>query len=219
MTDQSASYDVIKRCLGDGALVARLQQNPESTLRQEGVPEHEIPAVLQILVLMQVGAAQQQAVAAKYEAQLDSTLAVATEMKEGLKNTLEQIDAAFKSTMRMYEVSFYLGVGLVIAAVVGAFVGADPLLPAVFGALGILDVLAFFLVKPQEGLQSSRANLAQIQAAMYNWFMDSVNLNTLMSSLHQQGLNKDVLEISVRLLDHTDRTLEMLQKYCKLASR
>ena len=74
-----------------------------------------------------------------------------------------------------------------------------------------------FLAKPQEKLQSSRANLAQLQAALYNWFMDSVNQNTLISLLQQRGASvEEMQQVLDSLMGHTDRTLEMMQKYCKL---
>lgn len=150
--------------------------------------------------------------------QFFDTLAVAKEMKEGLNGTLAQIDRAYRSTMLMYQVSFYLGVLLIVVAVSTALFGREPLLSAVFGTLGTADLLAFFLVKPQERLQASRSNLAQVQAALYNWFMDSVNLNTLMSKYDQQGDLAGASAIAKTLLQHTDKTLEMLQKYCKLTA-
>jgi hypothetical protein len=118
--------------------------------------------------------------------------------------------------MLMYQISFYLGVLLIVVAVGVALLGREPLLPAVFGALGTADILAFFLLKPQERLQASRASLAQVQAALYNWFMDSVNLNTLMSKFDQKGDLSSAAAVSESLMQHTDKTLEMLQKYCKL---
>lgn len=214
------SYEIIRRALTDGQLVASLRSNPESTLLNLGINDPlERRDCLQILSLMEAGATQQNLLAQKMQEQFFGTLEVAKEMKEGLKRTLEQIDSAYRSTMLMYQVSFYLGVLLVIAAVVVAFMGREALLSSVFGALGMIDLLAFFLLKPQERLQSSRASLAQVQAALYNWFMDSVNLNTMMNKYDQLGDLASVAGVSESLMNHTDKTLEMLQKYCKLADK
>ena len=214
------SYDIIRRALVDGQFVTAFRNNPEGTLLNVGINDPmERRECLQILSLMDAGATQQNVMGQKMQEQFFGTLEVAKEMKEGLKRTLEQIDSAYRSTMLMYQVSFYLGVLLVIAAVVVAFMGREALLSSVFGTLGMIDLLAFFLLKPQERLQSSRASLAQVQAALYNWFMDSVNLNTMMTKYDQLGDLKGVAAVSESLMNHTDKTLEMLQKYCKLAEK
>lgn len=214
------SYEIIRRSLVDGQLVEALRTNPEGTLIGLGVTDPiERRDCLQILSLMAAGASQQAVLAQKMQEQFFGTLEVAKEMKDGLKRTLEQIDSAYRSTMLMYQVSYYLGVLLVIVAVVVALMGREPLLSSVFGALGMIDLLAFFLLKPQERLQSSRASLAQIQAALYNWFIDSINLNTMMTKYDQLGDLASVAGVSESLMNHTDKTLEMLQKYCKLAEK
>ena len=119
--------------------------------------------------------------------------------------------------MLMYQITFYLGVALIVAATGIAIVGQAPLLPAIFGTLGMADILAFFLFKPQERLQASRSSLAQVQAALYNWFMDSVNLNSMMALYGQSRDYAGAERMSKSLLSHTEKTLDMLQKYCKLA--
>ena len=217
MNGQQA-FELLCRTLVDGALCQRLSRDLPATLSEEGVADPQQAQQLAALInLIMAGANANNALATKFERQLDGTLAVATEMKNGLKSTLEQIDSAFRSTMLMYQICFYLGVLLVVVAVVVALLGQGNLLAATFGSLGVLDVLLFFLAKPQEKLQSSRANLAQLQAALYNWFMDSVNQNTLLSLLHQRGASvEEMQKVLDSLMRHTDRTLEMMQKYCKL---
>lgn len=180
----------------------------------------EATAVMQMFDLMFSGVVSQQEANQRVleqltEAQKD-TLAVAKQMKMGLQRTLEQIDSAYRSTMLMYQITFYLGVVLIVVAVGATLFGREPLLPAVFGTLGIIDLLAFFLFNPQERLQASRSSLAQVQAALYNWFMDSVNLNAIMSRHDQSRDFEGAAKISESLLLHTEKTLDMLQKYCKL---
>jgi hypothetical protein len=211
-------YDIIRRSLVDGQLVEALRTDPQGTLGKFGISEPiEVRDFMAIFGLMFSGASQQSTLGQKLQEQFFGTLEVAKEMKEGLKRTLEQIDRAYRATMLMYQISFYLGVLLIVVAAGFALLGRAPLLPAVFGTLGTADILAFFLLKPQERLQASRSSLAQVQAAMYNWFMDSVNLNTLMSKLDQKGDLGGAAAVSESLMQHTDKTLEMLQKYCKLA--
>ncbi len=211
-------YQLLRRTLTDGQLVEELRIDPQGVLQRCGITDpDESSDFIAIFGLMFSGASQQTELGMKIQEQFFGTLEVAKEMKEGLKRTLEQIDRAYRSTMLMYQVSFYLGVLLILVAVGTALLGREPLLSAVFGTLGTADLLVFFLVKPQERLQASRSNLAQVQAALYNWFMDSVNLNTLMGKYDQQGDLEGAASVAETLMQHTDKTLEMLQKYCKLS--
>jgi uncharacterized protein (UPF0210 family) len=149
--------------------------------------------------------------------QLNQTLDVGTEMKLGLKRTVEQIDKAYRSTMLMYKVSFYLGVLLVLVAVAFAIFVQKPFLPLVFCGLGVGDFIAFFITKPPVGLQNSRANLTQLLTVLFNWFTDSVNQNTLMQQLYAQGkLDMQSMEkLSETLMKHTEKTMELIQKFCE----
>lgn len=214
-----AAYAVIQQAMVDSALVQRLDTDPTSVLSQAGIHDPaEQQQLLGILGLMVAGATQQNDVAKAMSGQLKETLAVASDLKTGLRKTLDQIDSAYRSTMLMYQVSFYLGILLIVAAVALAVTSKESLLPIVFGTLGTLDILTFFLVKPQEQLQSSRASLAQLQAGMYNWFVDSFNQNSFLGELQRQKKldAASMQQISQALMSNTNQTLDMLQKYCKL---
>ena len=212
-----APYDLLRRTLSDGQLVEALRTNPQETLSKYGIVDpRETAEFIAVFTLMYTGFSQQTELGEKMQEQFFDTLTVAKEMKEGLKGTLAQIDQAYRSTMLMYQITFYLGVLLVVVAVGMGIFGREPIFSSIFGALGIADLLTFFLVKPQERLQASRSNLAQVQAALYNWFMDSVNLNTLMGKYDQQNDLTNASAVAETLMQHTDKTLEMLQKYCKL---
>jgi hypothetical protein len=214
------AVSVIRKAMTEEACLQSIDADPETALNSLGsFSETEKKDILQVLqISVSLGINQQLAQARKIESQLDETLAVASELKNALKKTLKQIDVAFQSTMRMYQISFYLGVVLIVAAIIVAVTQKETLIPVVFGTLGILDVITFFLVKPPERLQSSRASLAQLQAALYNWFMDSVNQHGYLTFLQQQQKLdlQSMQQVSDIMMSHTDKTLEMLQKYCKL---
>ncbi len=218
---QAAAYAVIQQAMVDPTVVQRLQNDPQAALQEAGITDPaEQQQLLNIIGLMVVGTTQQNDVAKAMSGQLKETLAVASDLKTGLRKTLEQIDSAYRSTMLMYKVSFYLGILLIVMAVVLAVITKEALLPIVFGTLGTLDILTFFLVKPQEQLQNSRASLAQLQAGLYNWFMDSFNQHTFLGLLQQQNRLDAVgmQQVSQALMTNTNQTLDMLQKYCKLVA-
>jgi hypothetical protein len=236
-------YALIRSWLMDDQQVRRMQDNPQQTLIEAGITNPLLAnEMMTIFALMSAGvekqketalaglqkaltpdqlkqmAAEQMEMLKKNKEQLESTFNVATEMKTGLIRTVQQIDKAFGATMLMYKVSFYLGVCLIVGAVIFAAWSREPLLPSIFGTLGTLDILVFFLTKPQENLQSSRAILAQLQAAMFNWFTDAYNQNVFLGQLSmQQKLDfRTFMTVSDAMMQHTEKTLEMMQKYCKL---
>lgn len=230
LMSQAAAYALLQQVMVDPGLVQRLDSDPSTVFAQAGITDPtEQQQLLTVLRLMWAGSQHQTELGqAQQKQQLDmvraigeqsqATMDVASELKSSLRKTLDQIDRAYRSTMLMYQISFYLGVALILVAVVMAVTSKEALLPIVFGTLGTLDILTFFLVKPQEQLQNSRASLAQLQAGLYNWFMDSFNQHTFLGLLQQQGKidAASMQQVSQALMSNTNQTLDMLQKYCKL---
>jgi hypothetical protein len=222
MSDANA-YAVIRRAMNDSAFVASLKQDPTGVIAASGVDEPaQRQELLNILTLLDTGAnanaSSAQHAKPLLEASLNETFDVVTKMKDGLKATIKQIDEAFKSTMLMYQVSFYLGVALIVAAVVFALLSKGSLLPSVLGGMGTADILTFFFTKPPERLQSSRASLAQLQIALLNWFNDLINQNTYLGQLNQQHAldTATFLRLSDVQMEHTEQIMRVLQTYCKL---
>lgn len=150
--------------------------------------------------------------------QLETTAETANAFKKGLQQTIAQVDKGFKSTMLMFQAAFYLGIALVVAAMIYGMCGGRPLISTVFGGVGSLELLVFFLTKPPLYLQASRSNLAQLQAAYFNWFLDISNWNSLLGALANQGpLQFDqVREISEAVFRSTDQTMSLISQYCGL---
>jgi hypothetical protein len=148
--------------------------------------------------------------------QLQSTSNTADTFKKGLENTLKQIDDGYRSTMLMYKVSFYTGVILIGLSVLMAFQDGKSLLSIVFGGFGIANILFFFFAKPPKDLQESRSRLAQLQAALFNWFIDVYNWNSYLMRLDKTDqINFDIMKmISDQSIQTTQKTLELIHKYC-----
>jgi hypothetical protein len=92
--------------------------------------------------------------------------------------------------------------------------------------MGTANALTFFLTNPPERLQSSRASLAQLQCALFNWFSDSYSQNTLGAWLLQDQQKsgkpfdpKPFHDLSETLTNHTDKMMDMLQTHCKLIEK
>ncbi len=148
--------------------------------------------------------------------QLETTRQTSNSFKSGLVDSLVQIKQGFKSAMIMYTVAFYVGVGLILAAVVFAWLRGESLLPVAFAGLGVADLIAYFITKPPLDLQKSRANLAQLQTAYYNWFIDLFNWNSVASG--GDAMISQYKKVSEMTLRNTERTMKMIEDYCEIAS-
>jgi hypothetical protein len=211
-------YDLICEFLKDNESLMSYIKSDDFTPVDWGLADHkqrdEFNSCLNLIIAgMQMNSMQSEAIAEQHKANLN-ILSLSNDMVFGIKSTLKQIDAAYRVTSRMYQVSFMLGIALIIMAIITGFIGKDSLLTSIFGALGLLDVLVFFLLKPQEKLQASRSSLAQVQAALYNWYIESMNIRG--SIQHPTELRDRFFEASKVNMANTEKTLDMLQRYTKL---
>lgn len=216
---QASVLRILNEAMTDASKLARLLENPEGALRREGVTDPEaiqsLQSLLRVLTAQGVPGYSDDDFVSE---QLRTTGRTADKFKEALQRTLDQIDKGYQSTMIMYQSAFYLGGVLIVAAAVLAVIGVEPLLPAILGGLGMIDFLGFFLTKPPKDLQASRANLAQLQAAYFNWFCDVSNWNSYLKLLGQQNQLsfEEMYRVSDTLLNNTERTLKMVEQYCDL---
>jgi len=222
MSDEIA-YRIITRALNDQSFFESLKLNAIEAINNEGISDsNEVRKLIGVINLIITGSISSNNSLKLLDEQLQeqrgTTFAVANAMKKAIQITVKQIDDAYSSTMLMYTVTFYLGITLVILAAIVAVISKDTLLPTIFGTLGIADLVAFLITKPPERLQNSRASLAQLQGAFFNWFTDVYNWNTYLTLLQQQNKLEltQMQQISDILMTNTDKTMSMLQKYCKL---
>lgn len=154
-----------------------------------------------------------------YDDLLRSSKETIEAFRKGLCETIRQIETGFHLTSIMYNVAFYLGVGLIVFSVFYAVFSQGSLLSIAFGGFGILDIITFFITKPPQDLQSSRADLAQLQLAYYNWFLDNYDWNWYVGSLWDWGkgvyIRDNMKEASAILLSNTEKTMALIERYCE----
>ncbi len=145
-----------------------------------------------------------------------------TELQKGLVRVIAQIEQGYKRIMNMHTVAFYLGVGLVVASVIASLVLRSDASALVLGGLGMADVIVMLIRQPALDLQNSRGNLAQLQAAFVNWINDVYNWNRylLILSEHVSSTQhvpefSQVREVSEMLVHHTERTMQLIERYCE----
>ncbi|MGA9670211.1 MAG: hypothetical protein WBQ94_13445 [Terracidiphilus sp.] len=197
------AFAIILRAVDDPAFRLRLAADMSGVLSECEIlePESRDNVTRVVAVILRAEDSAYKA----FQEQHDTTLQTADSFKSGLRDTVKQIERGFRSTMMMYTVAFYLGVGMILAAVAMAFVQQKSLLPIVFGGLGIADVIAYFITKPPQDLQFSRARLAQLQAAFFNWFIDYTNWNGVLMTWTQNGRAdfQSLKAVSAILMEHT----------------
>ncbi len=216
--DNGIAYAIIRRAVADNAFLQALTNNPDDVIKKEGITSSKEISELKQLLFTLFGDSQRNVTLHMFLAnQLKSTSEIADAFKTGLKKTVEQIETGFRLTMIMYMVAFYMGIGLIVSAIAIAVVMDKTFLPIIFGTFGVVDIVGFFVKKPSQRLQGSRADLAQLQAVYFNWFVDVYNWNSYLSTL---GQTKDldyekVKQISTTLLENTDKTMSLVEKYCE----
>jgi len=139
--------------------------------------------------------------------------AVNSSYRQGLSKANHQTVSGFHTTMVMYIVSFYLGVALLVTAIVFAIVAKSSLFTIIFGSIGTLDLLTFFITKPPLSLQASRSEQAKLNAAFYSWFLDLMNWNAFYLQYSQVGqtIDFDVMKnVSEAQIGNTQKLMEII---------
>lgn len=221
-TDQVHAYEILKKALTDDTFKLSLLANSDEVIRRQGVTESSaVNTMKKFAKLLQFGEDEKQQADALVKHQKWTTVETIDSFKTGLQNTVKQIDSGFRRTMVMYQVAFYLGIILIGLAVYAAVALETPLLSLAFGGLGVVDFLAFFIKRPVQHLQTSRAELAQLQAAFFNWFSDSLNWNRYLAKLEGTDGFKfpEFKKVSNVLLANTQKTMKLIEDYCGLSGK
>jgi hypothetical protein len=99
-------------------------------------------------------------------------------LRDKVLNVIDQIDDGFSKAGSMYSIAFYFGIFVVTFSMVATLFykqNVDNNTILFFGSVGIIDIVAFFVFKPINDLQKSRANLAQLVSAFLYWYVNVRN--------------------------------------------
>lgn len=174
----SPVHIVLMKTLSDESFRKALVNDPTAAISNEGIRNpDEINLLQQILLpalrsMSEIPSPPIDEMQEIWFKELKEHFETLTGLRAGLQATITQMLIGYSRTMLMYSISFYIGIGLIIAAVVFAFLESEPLLPIVFAGLGTVDIIGYFVVGPPQRIQESRANLAQLQAAYFIWYQD-----------------------------------------------
>ena len=145
---------------------------------------------------------------------VSSTYNTADIFKTGLEKTVIQIDRGFQLTMYMYLMVFIIGVIFLGISAYMAISTEKEFISSIFGGMGMLSVLSFFFSKTPIELQRSRSELAQLQAALFNWYVDITNWNSYLLKNQEIPL-KEFKLISQEQMLRTEQTVKLISLYIR----
>lgn len=140
------------------------------------------------------------------------TFEVIRSLKDSLKDSLDESKNSQTITRRMYIVSFCLGLGLIISALVFGIYG-QAILAVAFGTFGMASIVTHFIADPPARLQESRSNYVQLIGLTLAWFKETVNNDTYIVSAGQ--ITKEMLEnynmLAESYVTNTGRFFKMME--------
>lgn len=145
---------------------------------------------------------------------VSSTYNTADVFKGGLEKTVIQINRGFQLTMYMYLMVFIIGVIFLGISAYMAISTEKEFISSLFGGMGMLSVLSFFFSRTPIELQRSRGELAQLQAALFNWYVDITNWNSYLLKNQDISLN-EFKEISQEQMARTEQTVKLISQYVR----
>lgn len=136
-----------------------------------------------------------------------------------IDKSIQAMKLAFRLTLVMHNVMFYLGVALVVIGVISAFSGRS-LEGITLGGVGLFDIIFYLIRKPIEGIHESTGNLMQLRAAYNSFFMllkqwDVQEHFWLYIGYASEDHFGRVRRISKTFQQHTGDTLDLISQYCK----
>ena len=137
--------------------------------------------------------------------------------KQAERRTDQSIRAmryAFRLTLLMHNVMFYLGVALIIVGVLSAFNG-KAIAGIILGGVGLTDLIFFLIKEPVEGIHESVGNLMQLRAAYNSYFVQLDQWQLYYDYQADEENFKTKQQVTDLIHQHTEVALNLIQQYCK----
>lgn len=216
------TWVLVRAALDDAAVAARLTTDPAAALAEIGArfPRADDATKAEMLqeFLVAYAVAMKLRLAAREEEHA-RVREMSENFRKGLAEVVSQIGVGYDRVMTMYTVAFYAGLALVAAALVVSLAMKEFVLGAVFGGLGVADVVALMVFRPADELQKSRGNHAQLQAVFFNWANDVRNWTVYLERVDAASGGKPPFEeferVSKRMLENTETMMDLIQRYCE----
>jgi hypothetical protein len=231
MKNKALAYDYINKFLFEDATVDTLAPQDE---RFDTEDKNEIAQALGVIKNLSVQAqnssilqTEQGKELAKAQAtnamqalsfntkNVENTYDTIMSIKTSLQDVVKDARRAYNYIMLMYIAAFVIGIGLIATAIV--FAAQDKTILAIaFGVVGFIDLVTTFFFKPPLEIQNSRSNLTQLMIIITNWFADSMNLNTYISTRGNAITLDEMKTISDHLSKNTREMIKLIEEYSEI---
>lgn len=211
--DYNRKMECLNNMLQHNEESASFITNPEQYFANFGISDKQDQRKL--YAMLQPGRELQKLLLENEKKLRNSNTNVLLSYQESLAKTNSETVRGFSSTMLMYQISFYTGIALIVAAVVFAVVLKSTLFSIIFGSIGTLELLTFFIANPPVRLQESRSEHTKLNAAFYSWYVDLFNWNSffLQYSGKGQEVPYDILKkVSDSQVENTRKLMEIITK-------
>ncbi|MDQ2752548.1 MAG: hypothetical protein M3R72_05940 [Bacteroidota bacterium] len=210
--DYNRKMECLKNLLQPNERTASYVDTPQATyFASFGITDPQDQAMLSSM--LQPARELQKLVLDNVVKQTNNTADVIASYQQSLAKTNRETVKGFSSTMLMYQVSFYAGIALLVTAVVCGFIFKSSLFSIVFGSIGTLDLLTFFIANPPLRLQESRAEHTKLNAAFYSWFVDLFNWNAYFLQYSQKGqeISFEIMkQVSDSQIENTRKLMDII---------
>lgn len=139
----------------------------------------------------------------------NDTMKLVEQLKKSLIKNATGTLAAFNRVIVIYTIAFIIGVGLIATAVVFGAMGKT-VLAVSFGAIGLIDIITYFVKLPANKIQESRSNLSQLQVVLLVWLKDFIN-NEAICSRRLNSANPSIAEYKELAEINIDNTGKLLR--------
>jgi hypothetical protein len=162
-------WDVVsEKAASDEKYRRQLAENPEQVIRQEA-------SALPGKAGQQIDVSQETIDKLAEKARNTYSIVVPqigqNKVEELIFGTIEDMRTSFKLTLRLSQVLFYAGLGMVVTAFVVALAGGQELITLLFGASGMVSMLISSLVlSPLNRVQTAACDLVQLQMAYLAYY-------------------------------------------------
>jgi hypothetical protein len=140
------------------------------------------------------------------------TMVLVDKLKRSLIENATGTLTAFNRVIIIYTIAFAIGVLLIITAIIFGAMGKT-ILAVSFGAIGLIDIVTYFVKLPADKIQESRSNLSQLQVVLLVWMKELINNDALCAKILNVenpsiAAYKELSEISI---NNTSSLLKLIE--------
>lgn len=141
------------------------------------------------------------------------TMALVSQLKKSLIKNTDDTMKAYNRVLLIYTTAFIVGILLIVTAIV--FGAMDKTILAIaFGAIGLIDIVTYFIKMPANKIQESRSNISQLQIILLVWLNDLMNNAVVLAGYlkSETPMIEGYKEISTFGIDNAIKLLKLIEE-------